>query len=143
MKQTLYEWCPYCETEIHVCWDIETQGFLTSCPSCSHKLLLCGECTDNCHYDHRTDLCRHIVEAIWEALTDIPLETSENAEEYIAEPTTLHGISFPPGVTRTELWHWFDEHHPQGVAYLLYDYPKRKNDKGAVNSAPALTRRTL
>ena len=58
---------------------------------------------------------------MWEALTDIPLELPENAEEYLAESITLHDISFPAGMTRTELWQWFDRHHPKGVAYLLYE----------------------
>lgn len=122
MKQTLYEWCPYCETEIHVLWDIELQGYLTKCPSCGHNLLLCGECKDNCDYDHRTDLCQHLVESIWEDLTDIPMEVPKKDEGYIADSVTLHGITFPSGITRTELWHWFDEHHPKGIAYLLYNF---------------------
>lgn len=122
MKQTLYEWCPYCETEIHVLWDIELQGYLTKCPSCGHNLLLCGECKNNCDYDHRTDLCQHLVESIWEDLTDIPMEVPKKDEEYIADSVTLHGITFPSGITRTELWHWFDEHHPKGIAYLLYNF---------------------
>lgn len=121
MKEILYEWCPYCETEIHMPWDIKAQGFLTKCPVCGHRLLFCGECDANCDYDHSTGLCLHIVEAMWEALTDIPLELPENAEEYLAESITLHDISFPAGMTRTELWQWFDRHHPKGVAYLLYE----------------------
>lgn len=122
MKQTLYEWCPFCGAEIHVLWDIQAQGFLTTCPSCGHALLLCGECKANCDYDHHTDLCQHIVEAMWKELSDVPFELPENQDEHIADSLTLYGISFPAGTTKTEIWHWFDANHPKGVAYLLYEF---------------------
>ena len=63
---------------------------------------------------------------MWQELADIPLEVPEIGDEFFAEPFTLQGITFPAGITRTELWHWFDEHHPKGVAYLLYEKNKQR-----------------
>ena len=31
-------------------------------------------------------------------------------------------LNFAAGTHREEIWHWFDERHTKGVAYLLYDY---------------------
>ena len=29
-------------------------------------------------------------------------------------------MGWGPGIHREEIWHWFDERHSKGVAYLLY-----------------------
>lgn len=34
--------------------------------------------------------------------------------------------TLPAGTDREEIWHWFDEMHPKGVAYLLNG--EEKND---------------
>ena len=46
---------------------------------------------------------------MWKELSDIPLEVPDSGDEFIAESFTLQGITFPDGITRIELWHWFDE----------------------------------
>ncbi len=127
MKKMIYELCPHCNTEISVLCDTASQGYLTRCPSCDRRLLLCSECVNHgeCDYDQESDLCRRVVEAMWKELSDIPLEVPDSGDEFFAEAFTLQGISFPAGITRTELWHWFDEHHPKGVAYLLYGLRKK------------------
>lgn len=127
MKKMIYELCPHCNTEISVLCDTASQGYLTRCPSCDRRLLLCSECVNHgeCDYDQESDLCRRVVEAMWKELSDIPLEVPDSEDEFFAEAFTLQGISFPAGITRTELWHWFDEHHPKGVAYLLYGLRKK------------------
>lgn len=52
------------------------------------------------------------VEELWDNLTDIPfdLETEELDESYYI---------WPKGTNKEDIWHWFDEHHSKGVAYLL------------------------
>ena len=128
MKEMIYEVCPHCSMEVSVLWDATIQGYLTKCPVCDSCLLLCSECTrdsnSDCNYDSDSTLCRRVIETMWQELADIPLEVPEIGDEFFAEPFTLQGITFPAGITRTELWHWFDDRHPKGVAYLLYGLQK-------------------
>lgn len=53
------------------------------------------------------------LEQMWSELSDVPLnpDTEEIEEQF---------KSFPAGTNREEIWHWFDERHSKGVAYLLY-----------------------
>lgn len=53
------------------------------------------------------------LEALWEQLVDVPIDpdTEKLEEQY---------IHFPAGTDREDIWHWFDERHSKGVAYLLY-----------------------
>lgn len=53
------------------------------------------------------------LEALWEQLADVPVDpdTEKLEEQY---------IHFPAGTVREDVWHWFDERHSKGVAYLLY-----------------------
>lgn len=53
------------------------------------------------------------LEALWEQFVDVPVDpdTEKLEEQY---------IHFPAGTDREDVWHWFDERHSKGVAYLLY-----------------------
>lgn len=53
------------------------------------------------------------LEALWEKFADVPVDpdTEKLEEQY---------IHFPAGTGRETVWHWFDERHSKGVAYLLY-----------------------
>lgn len=53
-----------------------------------------------------------VVEELWDNLTDVPIdpETEELDEPYYI---------WPKGTDKEDIWHWFDEHHSKGVAYLL------------------------
>lgn len=57
------EYCPECETEIEMRWDVETMGFKAFCPVCGNRLMLCSECRcgagGGCDYDSSTDTCKH------------------------------------------------------------------------------------
>lgn len=53
------------------------------------------------------------LEELWGQFADIPM--SEETE-CIEEPF----LGFLAGTSREEIWHWFDERHSKGVAYLLY-----------------------
>lgn len=38
------EWCPNCDTEIEMAWDVETLGYKTYCSVCGNRLMLCDAC---------------------------------------------------------------------------------------------------
>ena len=66
MKKEIIEFCPHCETEVEMMWDIEKDGYKAFCPYCGNKLMLCDECMhdqntgefiDCCDYDGVADLC--------------------------------------------------------------------------------------
>lgn len=61
------EYCPNCETEIEMVWNVEQFGYKAYCPVCGERLMLCDECQhgpdgeflDRCNYDYGTDSCRY------------------------------------------------------------------------------------
>lgn len=53
------------------------------------------------------------LEELWERFGDI---TMNPETECIEEPF----LGWGEGIHREEIWHWFDERHSKGVAYLLY-----------------------
>ena len=62
------EWCPNCETEVTLQWDIAESGYEALCPHCEKRLMLCSCCPrqEQCDYDKETDTCyynRHKVSA--------------------------------------------------------------------------------
>lgn len=53
------------------------------------------------------------MEEMWMSFTDVPMNPeTEGIEEKF--------MGWEPGTSREEIWHWFDERHSKGVAYLLY-----------------------
>lgn len=60
------EYCPECESEVEMRWDVEKDGYKAYCPVCGERLMLCDECqhrtggerTEDCDYDGTTDTCR-------------------------------------------------------------------------------------
>lgn len=55
------------------------------------------------------------IEELWQALSDV----SMNPE---TEKMEAPFLNFPTGTDREEIWHWFDERHSKGVAWLLYEH---------------------
>lgn len=53
------------------------------------------------------------LEELWGQFEDVPIDPDT---ECIEEEFLCWG----PGIHREEIWHWFDERHSKGVAYLLY-----------------------
>ena len=51
------EFCPHCETEVSMEWDVETYGYKAYCPYCGKRLMLCSECGGDCDYEN--DRCRY------------------------------------------------------------------------------------
>lgn len=65
-------------------------------------------------YDIETLLDRdEVLEELWEQFGDIPM----NPETECIEEKFM---GWGPGTHREEIWHWFDQRHSKGVAYLLY-----------------------
>lgn len=60
---------------------------------------------------------KETIESLWDLLEDVPFDDGADGELYLAEPFYI----FEEGTSREEIWHWFDEHHPKGVYYLLYE----------------------
>ena len=60
------------------------------------------------------------LEKLWAELEDVPM----NPETECLETPFLN---FPVGTFREDIWHWFDERHSKGVAYLLYHAENRPN----------------
>ena len=58
------------------------------------------------------------VEKMWRDLEDVPFDEDKNKELILAE----NFYDFEKGTEREEIWYWFDENHPKGVAYLLNEY---------------------
>lgn len=53
------------------------------------------------------------LEELWEALADIPMDPA-------TEKTEAPFLHFEAGADREDIWHWFDQRHSKGIAYLLY-----------------------
>lgn len=53
------------------------------------------------------------LEDLWGEFSDASMDPET---ECMDEPF----LGFPAGTHREEIWHWFDERHSKGVAYLLY-----------------------
>jgi len=55
-----------------------------------------------------------VLENIWAKFGDVPMnpETECIEEDF---------VNWPAGTHREEIWHWFDQRHSKGVAYLMYN----------------------
>lgn len=54
------------------------------------------------------------LEELWNRFGDIPMDPeTERIEEQF--------LGWGVGVHREEIWHWFDQRHSKGIAYLLYN----------------------
>lgn len=65
--------------------------------------------------DHDKEL-----EELWEQFADIPMNPDTECIE-------VPFMGWSAGSSRDDIWHWFDQRHSKGVAYLLYDYDKKGN----------------
>ena len=75
-----------------------------------------------------------ILEDLWAEFGDVPM----NPETECMEQPFL---GFPVGTHREDIWHWFDERHSKGVAYLLYGVDARAASKKPTPEVSAITLR--
>lgn len=47
IEKLLSEYCPHCEQEFTVEWDINTDGWIVYCPHCGYKTYMCNMCDPN------------------------------------------------------------------------------------------------
>ena len=62
------------------------------------------------------------LERRWLKLSDVPFDELEDGTLVLAEDWWL----FPKGTDREDIWHYFDEHYPEGVYALLYEFPRER-----------------
>jgi hypothetical protein len=65
-----------------------------------------------------------MLEELWNELEDVPMNPET---ECIEEDFYI----FPAGTDREDIWHYFDERHSKGVAYLLYGDSVERTDETA------------
>ncbi len=65
-----------------------------------------------------------ILEELWTQFGDVPMNPKT---ECIEAPF----LSWGPGTSREEIWHWFDRRHSKGVAYLLYGSTEKANQQNS------------
>lgn len=53
----------------------------------------------------------HVLECLWAALGDVCVDDDGNIDEEY--------MDFSVGTNREDIWHWFDERYPGGVAVLM------------------------
>lgn len=51
----VFEYCPHCDTEIGVIWDVESDGYEIYCPNCGEKIMLCSMCPNINKCDWKAD----------------------------------------------------------------------------------------
>lgn len=57
------------------------------------------------------------LEIMWRELEDVPVDENESGELILVEDW----YHFNAGTDRDEIWHWFDDNHSHGVAYLMFE----------------------
>lgn len=132
--KSVTEECSDCGREAMIFWNVRKDGYQTYCPYCGWPMMLCSMCLDEdgtCNWDGQTGICYRMVERLWKDLTDVPFQEDEDGrlifeKEYVMKCGTRVIKTLPAGTDREEIWHWFDEMHPKGVAYLLNG--EEKND---------------
>lgn len=69
----------------------------------------CQDCEEH------VDLCT--IKELWDKFADIPINNDDEIEEDF--------MSFDAGTSRFDVWHWFDERCPNGLAIdLMGESPK-------------------
>lgn len=65
------------------------------------------------------------LQELWDKLGDIPVNNDDEIEEDF--------LNFPAGTSKFDVWHWFDERCPNGVAEdLMYGFEVTKIDNDDV-----------
>ena len=57
-----------------------------------------------------------LIAVLWVTLTDIPCDEQKDGSMILGNDWFI----FKSGTDIEEIWHWFDEHHTKGVAWLMY-----------------------
>lgn len=70
------------------------------------------------------------IEKMWDELADVPFNEDSEGKLILS----VDWKDFTKGTDRDEIWHFFDENHSKGVAWLLYEYTSDNltKDEGVV-----------
>lgn len=63
MKYEVVEFCPNCDNEIVMSWNVKERGYKAFCPVCGNLLMLCTECCHEATEDNPNGEC--IVNCNW------------------------------------------------------------------------------
>lgn len=66
--------------------------------------------------DFKVEEMDRYLQHVWNELSDIPFDETEDTDLVLAIPWW----GFEKGTDREDIWHFFDQWHSRGVAYLLY-----------------------
>lgn len=117
--------CTYCNAPIDASTVRYENEWLN--PNCVLKKAVCPACGMDMEHDivpeiearlremKSSDEKDAFLESLWAEFGDIPMDPDT---EKIDAPF----LFFDTGTEREDIWHWFDEKHSKGVAYLLYSY---------------------
>lgn len=104
MSDMIVEYCPNCEAEIEMRWNVEKFGYKAYCPACGNRLMICSECRDcesnviGCDYNSHTDTCHfnkgEFSEKRRRELFDKMLDHLSELVKERDLRDTLHGIGF-------------------------------------------------
>lgn len=145
--KSVAEECPECGREAMIYWDVRRDGYQTYCPYCGWPMMLCSMCMDedrSCDWNGKTGICYRMVEKLWKDLENVLFRKEKDGRlilehEYVLRCGTRVIKAFQKGTEREEIWHWFDEMHPKGVAYLLNGVEKNeKHDSSSPESMMAV-----
>lgn len=113
--KTLY--CPECggtNVQVQAWVNANTKefcGFING-PFFDEDDCWCEDCEDH------VELC--ILKELWDKFADIPINNNDEIEQDF--------MCFNAGDSRFDVWHWFDERCPNGLAVdLMGETPKDKN----------------
>lgn len=138
------EFCPHCNEEFTLEWDVKENGYQVFCARCGFKIMLCSECLyeeDLCDWSEGKGYCYRQIEQLWKEFVQVAFKEDEEhrlvlEKEYkIVLRIDLEDgrkskermlICFPEGTDREEIWKWYDRNHPKGITYLLYGEDRRK-----------------
>lgn len=64
-------------------------------------------------------ICDATLERRWKELGDVPFDDPGPESDMVL---AVDWWCFKKGTEREDIWHWFDEHHSKGVAFLMFGY---------------------
>lgn len=94
--------------------DPNTRKFDSFCPYPEGPIGAEDVYCENCECDSGLKTLKEL----WDIFSDIPINNDDEIEEQF--------LGFEPGVSRFDVWHWFDERCPNGLAVDLMGVQPKK-----------------
>lgn len=74
------EFCPHCNEEVTLEWDVKENGYQVFCVRCGFKLMLCSECLyeeDLCDWNGEKGYCYRQIERLWKDFAQVAFKEDE------------------------------------------------------------------